>query len=175
MDPYRKGSREIPELRNVPVLKRKKVFLYTKTLLGAYICYVTRYITSSNLASLWADIYCVLCYEYIISLDQIWPIETHTLTVKVLLSNNRDLTKLGRERRRERHKTIDLITKYNDFTLECNHLAAFPSSSFVNRTRKAQFCGFQRTWTTKHESFQSPCGFKIKISNFLCLHSLKQN
>ena len=57
----------------------------------------------------------------------------------------RDLTKFGRERRRERHKTIDLITKYNDFTLECNHLTAFPSFSFVNRTWKAHFCGFQRT------------------------------
>ena len=32
-------------------------------------------------------------------------------------SDSRDLTKLGRERRRERRKTIDLITKYNDFTL----------------------------------------------------------
>ena len=50
------------------------------------------------------------------------------------ISKIRDLTKLGRERRRERHKTIDLITKYNDFMLECNHLAAFPSFSFVNRT-----------------------------------------
>ena len=45
-----------------------------------------------------------------------------------------DLSQLGREHRRERHKTIDLITKYNDFTWECNQLVPFPSSSFVNRT-----------------------------------------
>ena len=27
---------------------------------------------------------------------------------------------------RERHKTVDLITEYNHFTWECNHLATFP-------------------------------------------------
>ena len=54
--------------------------------------------------------------------------------VAVATGDTRDLTKLGRERRRECHKIIDLFTKYNDFTLEYNHLAAFPSSSFVNRT-----------------------------------------
>ena len=32
-------------------------------------------------------------------------------------SDSRDLTKLGRERRRECRKTIVFITKYNDFTL----------------------------------------------------------
>ena len=25
------------------------------------------------------------------------------------------------------------------------------------------------------ESFQSPCGFRTKVSNFLCSHSLAQN
>ena len=90
-----------------------------------------------------------------------------TLTLRM------DLTQTGRERRRERYKTIHLIRKYNDFTWECNQLSTFPSSSFgfVNRTWKARFCGFQRTWATKHESFQSPCGFKIKVSNSLCSHS----
>ena len=38
----------------------------------------------------------------------------------------RELKKRGRERERERYKTIDLITEYNPFTWECNHLATFP-------------------------------------------------
>ena len=59
----------------------------------------------------------------------------YNLCIDVILKEvNRDLTQLGRECRRERHKTVDLITKYNDFTWECNQLATFPSSSFVNRT-----------------------------------------
>ena len=31
--------------------------------------------------------------------------------------NNGDFTQLGRERRRERYKTINFITEYNDFDL----------------------------------------------------------
>ena len=85
----------------------------------------------------------------------------------ILAAGNRDLSKLGRERRRERYKTIDLIAEHiYDSTWECNQLATFPLSSFVNRTWKVHFCFFQRTWTTKHELFQSPCCFKIKVYIF---------
>ena len=82
-------------------------------------------------------------------------------------ANDREHTQLGRERRRERHKTIDLITEYNDFTWERNQLATFPSSSFVNRTRKAQFCGFRRTWTTRrmnHFNLHAVSKLKFLIS-----------
>ena len=90
--------------------------------------------------------------------------------------STRDFLQPGRERRRERYKTIDLITEYNDFTWKWNQLAAFPPSSSVNRTWKAQFCGFPEyvnNW--KYESFQSSCGFKIKVSKFSCSHSFNQN
>ena len=39
------------------------------------------------------------------------------------INKNRELKQRGRERQRERHKTIDLITEYNHFMWECNHLA----------------------------------------------------
>ena len=54
----------------------------------------------------------------------------------------RGLTQLGREPRRERHKTIDLIIEYNDSTWECNQLATFPSSSLKNERAKLNFVGF---------------------------------
>ena len=43
--------------------------------------------------------------------------------------NTRELKQRGRERQRERHKTIDSVTEYKHFTWEYNHLATFPSSS----------------------------------------------
>ena len=38
------------------------------------------------------------------------------------INKNGELKQWGRERRRERYKTIDLITEYNHFMWECNHL-----------------------------------------------------
>ena len=54
----------------------------------------------------------------------------------------RDFTQLGRELQRKRYKTIVLITEYNEFTWQSKQLASFSSSSSVNRTWKAQLCGF---------------------------------
>ena len=39
------------------------------------------------------------------------------------INKNRELKQLGRECQQECYKTIDLITEYNNFTWECNHLA----------------------------------------------------
>ena len=39
------------------------------------------------------------------------------------INKNRELKQRERERQRESYKTIDLITKYNHFMWECNHLA----------------------------------------------------
>ena len=39
------------------------------------------------------------------------------------INKNRELKQRGRERQRKRYKTIDLITEYNNFMWECNHLA----------------------------------------------------
>ena len=41
----------------------------------------------------------------------------------------RELKQRGRERQLERYKTIDLVTEYNHFTWECNHLPTFLPSS----------------------------------------------
>ena len=51
------------------------------------------------------------------------PVQTHS-TLYI-----RELKQRGRERQRERYKTIDLITEYNHCTWECNHLATFSPSS----------------------------------------------
>ena len=51
------------------------------------------------------------------------PVQTHS-TLYI-----RELKQRGRERQRERYKTIDLITEYNHFTWECNHLGTFSPSS----------------------------------------------
>ena len=59
-----------------------------------------------------------------------------------------------------------------NYKIQWLHVGMQPAS-FVNRAWKAQFWSFQRTWTTKHESFQSPSGFKIEVSNLLCSHSFK--
>ena len=48
------------------------------------------------------------------------------------ISKNRELKQWGRERRREGYKTIDLITEYNHFLWECNHL--------VHRPRELKKC-----------------------------------
>ena len=52
----------------------------------------------------------------------------------------RELKQQGRQR--ERDKTIDLITKYNNFMCECQQLATLTSSSLENRTRQPQFLEF---------------------------------
>ena len=44
-------------------------------------------------------------------------------------SELRELKQRGRERQRERHKTVDSVTEYNHCTWEYNHLATFPPSS----------------------------------------------
>ena len=46
--------------------------------------------------------------------------------------NNRELKQRGRERQRECYKTIDLITEYDHFMWECNHL--------VHRSREQKKC-----------------------------------
>ena len=51
----------------------------------------------------------------------------------------RDLTQRGREHRRECYKTIHLITKYNDFTWECNQLATFPSAGVFCRMQNGLY------------------------------------
>ena len=61
------------------------------------------------------------------------------------ISKNRELKQWGRERRRERYKTIDLITEYNHFLWECNHL--------VHRPREQKKC-----W---HMLGKSLIGFKL--------------
>ena len=72
-------------------------------------------------------------------------------------------TQLGRERKQERHKTIDLITKYNDFTLECNQLAAFPLLfSFVNRTVVV----FREREKQSMNHFNLRAASKLKFFNF---------
>ena len=45
----------------------------------------------------------------------------------------------GREHRRERYKTIDLVTEYNHCTGECNHLATFPPSSLETEPENLNF------------------------------------
>ena len=51
----------------------------------------------------------------------------------------RELKQRGRERERERDKTIDLVTEYNHFTWECNHLATFPPSSLETERENLNF------------------------------------
>ena len=48
------------------------------------------------------------------------------------INKNRKLKQRGWERQRERYKTIDLITEYNYFMWECNHL--------VHRSRERKNC-----------------------------------
>ena len=48
------------------------------------------------------------------------------------ISKNRELKQRGQERQRECHKTIDLITEYNHFTWECNHLAHWSPENKTN-------------------------------------------
>ena len=68
--------------------------------------------------------------------------------------NIRELQQRGRERQRERYKTMDLITEYNDFMWECNRLATFPSSSLQNRMwQNNQFWSFTENVSWKMQIF----------------------
>ena len=48
------------------------------------------------------------------------------------ISKDRELKQRGQERQRECHKTIDLITEYNHFMWECNHLAHWSPENKTN-------------------------------------------
>ena len=64
-----------------------------------------------------------------------------SLGISKIILYNRELTQRRREPRRERYKTMDLITEYNNFTWECNQLAVFPPLSLETERVKAHANG----------------------------------
>ena len=85
-------------------------------------------------------------------------------------TENRKLKQRGRERQRERYKTIDLITEYNHFMWECNHLAhrspenkrnvgicwAKSLTAFKLDAKNANIMQHRPTWCTNERNMLCP-------------------
>ena len=99
---------------------------------------------------------------------------SHT-SIVLCLSYTRELKQQGRERQRERYKTIDLRAEYNRCTWECHHLATFPPSCLETERENLNSRVLSRTWTLEYESFQYSCSFKNRASNFSYSNTFRQN
>ena len=96
-------------------------------------------------------------------------------SIVLCLAYTRELKQQGRERQRERYKTIDLRGEYNRCTWECHHLATFPPSSLETERENLNSRVLSRTWTLEYESFQYSCSFKNRASNFSYSNTFRQS
>ena len=88
------------------------------------------------------------------------------ISIVAVFLGSRDLTQVGREHQRERYRIIVLITKYNDFTWECNQLATFPSSSFGTEPEKLTFVVFKEREQQSMNHFNLHAASKLKFLIF---------
>ena len=70
---------------------------------------------------------------------------------------NRDFKIRRRQRRRDRQRTITLITEYNSCTLECSERTTCSPSSSVIRLGKLTFGVLWTTWTSNNKIFDNLC------------------